>query len=75
MPPIDIIITTIIVIYLLIVIAIANAAKNNRETDFVNCVAIGIIGSPIVQILYIFYQPNHKKDRQHSELLEALRNK
>ncbi|RSM31403.1 hypothetical protein C5B78_02685 [Aeromonas salmonicida] len=73
--PVDIIITSVIIIYILVVIAIANAAKNNRETDFFNCAVVGLIGSPIVQILYIFYQPNHKRDRQHSELIEALRNK
>ncbi|QBX71542.1 hypothetical protein E4630_12095 [Aeromonas hydrophila] len=75
MPPIDIIITAIIAIYILIVIAIANAAKNNRETDFINCMIVGLVFSPVVQVLYIFYQPNHKRDRQHSELIEALRNK
>ncbi|ATP09803.1 hypothetical protein CF134_18765 [Aeromonas salmonicida] len=73
--PVDIIITSVVIIYILVVIAIANAAKNNRETDFFNCAVVGLIGSPIVQILYIFYQPNHKRDRQHSELIEALRNK
>lgn len=64
-----------LIVYIAIVYAVAQAAENNRETSFYICLALGVIFSPIVQLLYIFYQPNHKRDRQHRELIEALRNK
>ncbi len=63
------------ILYVFTTFVIAQGAENNRGTNFVVCMTIGLFTSPIGQILYVFYEPNHKKDRQHNELMELLKSK
>lgn len=64
-----------LILYVALVYVIAQAAENNRGTNFYVSLGLGVVLSPLATIIYTFYQPNHKRDRQHRELIEALRNK
>ncbi|WP_273761199.1 hypothetical protein [Aeromonas hydrophila] len=63
------------ILYVFATFVIAQGAENNRGTNFVACMTIGLFTSPIGQLVYVFYEPNHKKDQQHRELMELLKSK
>ncbi|MGY3913620.1 hypothetical protein ACW5XW_23830 [Aeromonas piscicola] len=75
MIPVELLLFALLVVYIFVAFAIAQAGENNRGTNFVTCMTIGIFTSPIGSLLYIFYHPNSKKDRQHAEWVELLKNK